>query len=371
MTVGDLKDETSRVAASLNICPEDYRFLSWANEAEERMANAGRWWGSVQEVQFCVDTEGCFSLPREVAYLERVAINGSNVAVVNGWYQFTRQVANVAQCSSCASGCSSSSGRCSCCGGLMMQNRNGMSATFSTTIGANKKIRLYPTDVLDVGKKVVLQGNDSNNIWVRLPDSTGALVDGEELVLAFPFVDSVTVWASGSPLGVKKEVTRKRVLGYEYDTVSGGEVQIADWQPGETRPAYRVGYIPGLASTGCTSCTDGGANGRRTLTGMASLQHVPLVSDGDWLLFQNMAAYKAAMIAVKAWEEGDVGKGDYYFYGRQSSPSNARGPMRVVNRGGAIPLLKAELVKNTGGIVNASIIIDQTDKLARQMVGFW
>lgn len=370
MTVSDLKQSSARVAAALNICPDDERFLSYLNDAEERMSNAGRYYGSIQEVQFCLTNEACFVLPREIATLERIAVDGQPVPIQNGWYSFTRQIACVPLCSSC--------GRANCECWPQMRIREGNQASFSRTNGANKLLRSYPTDTEDVGKKLVFQGYDYNNIWVKTEDSTGQLIDGEEVTLAFPFVDTDTVWGNGSPVAVKKEVTRRRVLVYEYDTTTGVELPIADYEPGETRPSYQVAYLPGGAGGSAwgagnccgvgPTCTSGTV--RRTLTALANLQHTPLISDGDWLMFQNLSAYKAAMIAVKAYEDGDVVKGNYYFYGTQAASKNGRGVDRIINRDGAIPLLQAELRKMTADRTNAYINVDQTNRLAGMMLGF-
>ncbi|PTG43332.1 hypothetical protein BUY09_11605 [Staphylococcus chromogenes] len=101
-----------------------------------------------------------------------------------------------------------------------------------------------------------------------------------------------------------------------------------------------------------------------------SLQHVELRAPGDWLVLQNLSAYKAAMMAVKAWEEGDAAKGDFYFYGTSGPSSNGRGVLRVVNRGGAIPLLNAELRKMTSDRTAAYVYVDETEKYPRTMAGF-
>lgn len=364
LNVADLKADSSRIAAALNVCPNDPRFLAWANEAEERMVNQGRWLGTVAEVQFCIDYTGCFTLPREVATLERIKINGYPVEVVNGWRTYTRLLGGA---SHGCSGCRNHSGTC---GHLMMEEREATQASFARTQGLQSVLRVYPGGVEDVGKTLTFYGYDKNNIWVRT--GSGANVhEGELVTLAMPFVDTVTQWATGSPLAVTKDLTSWRVLVYEYDAATTAETPIAEYEPGETRPMYRVCYIPGLRhTTGGCNCTVATGTGKRTLTALASLQHVPLAGDGDWLLLQNMAAYKSAMIAVKAWEEGDGAKGNYYFYGSEAPSRNGRGVLRVVNRGGAIPLLQAELRKATGDRTNAAITVDYDDKYARTMLGF-
>lgn len=371
LIVADLKLPSARIAEAVNVEPSDPRFLAWLNQAEEMMANQGRFFGSTVEVQFCIDYTGCFTLPREVASLERIAVNGQNVEVQNGWFPFTRMLGNVPQCGGCTgsttsnTGCTSSN--CSC-GHLQMTQKEGTVASYNRTRGADKRLRAYPTDVGDVGKHITFQGYDSDNIWVKT-EVDGVLVDGERLTLAFPFATTATEWAPGSPLAVVKDVTLRRVLVYEYDTGTGAEVGVGDYWPGETNPSYRVGYLPGLGTAELSGCTTGNA-GTRTLTALARLWHVELVSDGDWLLLQNRTAYKQAMVAVKAYEEGDVAKGDYYFYGTQASSRNARGVTRVVNRMGAVPLLNAELRTNSSDRVNAFVLADVTNKAVYQMQGF-
>jgi hypothetical protein len=246
--------------------------------------------------------------------------------------------------------------------------KEGDVASFSTTRGENKVIRTYPTDTNDVGKKIIYQGNDSNGIWVRT-EIDGVMSDGEQVTLALPFVDTTTVWGPGAPVAVVKEVTQLRVLVYSYDTVEAVERALADYEPGETRPTYLSSYIPNLRSARVGGCTRDGTD-TTTITALASLQHVPFTSPGDWLILQNLPAYKAAMMAVKFYEEGDVGRGDYYFYGTQAQSKNGRGVMRVVNRGGAIPLLQAELRKNSSDRVSAFVYLEETNRQVRDMAGF-
>lgn len=360
--------QASRIPSALNICPTDDRFYQWASEAENLMLGQGRWWGSVREAQFCVDS-GCIVLPPQVAVVERMNICGRPIDVTSPWYPFTRILATWNHCTSCSSQAGLSSGQCSQ-GHYMAQLREMTMATYATTLGANKLIRSYPGSDLDIGKKIIYQGKNINGVWVR-SIIDGVMQDGEQVALTLPFVDTTTVWAPGSPVAVIKESTNTRVLVYEYDTVTHLERQLAEYEANETRPSYRVCYVPGLVGAGgCCNCSTDGDTTRKTVTAMVSLQHVPFTSPNDWCILQNLSAYKAAMMAVKAWEEGDVAKGNYYFYGSEGPGRNARGVTRVVNRGGAIPLLQAELRKMTGDKVNAFVYTDESDKFARMTLGF-
>lgn len=362
--------QASRIPASLNICPEDERFYQWLNEAENLMLGQGRWWGSVQEAQFCV-LDGCITWPRQVATVERIAVCGQPIPMENGWYGYTRLVANLRPCPDCGT-CSSSGARQCACGHYQGRMREDTVASFATTIGANKVIRSYAMSPADAGKTIIYQGRDANGVWVR-STIDGTVQDGEQVTLNLPFVDTVTVWGPGSPTAVVKEVTTNRVLVYEYDTVTALERQLAEYEAGETEPSYRVTYIPGLVGAGGCSCGSGCVGGdttRKTVTALVSLQHVDVSAPSDWLVLQNLSAYKAAMMAVKAWEEGDAARGDFYFYGTQAGGRNARGVTRVVNRGGAIPLLQAELRKMTGDRTNAFVTLDESNTFPRHMAGF-
>lgn len=365
--------QASRIAPVLNICPTDDRFYQWLSEAENLMLNQGRFFGSVVEAQFCVGADNCITWPRQVQAVEQVAINGQPLDSFNGWYGFTRLLANLRPCTGCSTGSNGSGagfGPGYGCSHLQHRLKEGTVASFATTLGENKVLRTYPSGASDVGKKMIYQGRDSNGIWVRT-EIDGVVQDGEEVTLALPFVDTVTVWGPGSPVAVVKEVTDRRVLLYSYDTDTTEERALGDYEAGETRPSYRQSHVPGLAcvrNCGCSTTSD--AERRTTVSALVSLQHVPLTSPGDWLVLQNLSAYKAAMIAVKAWEEGDEAKGNFHFYGTQAGARNGRGVTRVVNRGGAIPLLQAELRKNTSDRTSAYVYIDETWKFPRQMAGF-
>lgn len=368
LRVADLQN--SRIPSALNVCPTEERFYQWLSEAEERMLAHGRWWGSVMETQWCIGQDACLVFPRQVETVERIAVCGKGIDIKNSWYAFSRQQADLALCASCET-CGTSATTCGC-GHFQMREKREEAVSFKTVATAGNKIRFYPTNASDVGKSIIVQGRDSNDIWVR-SSIDGSMGDGEQVLLALPYVETNTEWAVGAPSAIIKEVTVNRVLMYEVEASDGTSLTaLGDYEPGETNPSYRVGYIPGLANvTGCCSQCSTDTDTQTTITAMVSLRHIPFTTPNDWLILTCLPAYKSAMIAVKAWEEGDIAKGDFYFYGTQASPKNNRGPLRVVNRGGAIPLLQAELRKNTGDRCNSHITVDATERMAKQMAGFW
>lgn len=370
LTVANIKN--SSIPRTLSVCPDDPRLLQWANEAESRMLAQGRWWGSIRLMNLCV-TNGCLTQPREVENVEQMAVNGQPIPIYTTFYGFTQNLAVVNPCKGCAS--PNSSNICNtalfgACGHIQSRDQ-GEAVSHNVTRGRNKKIRFYPSNIGDVGKTIIVQGYDLNGIWVR-SIIDGVMQDGEEVTLASPYVDTTTVWSAGAPTGIIKEATLDVVRMYSFNTDTSTEKLLSAYQASETKPSYRRFVIPqfrAIPKNQC--CTNEDGDVLTTIQTIAKLRHIELVSDNDWLLFEILEAYKSAMIAVKAWEENDDAKGNYHFYGIQASPSAARNTRRVVNRGGAIPLLNAELQSKTGLRTDAFWHAEYTNSLPNRLIGFW
>lgn len=374
LTLGQLRED-KMFQRALGICATSDRFAEWVNAAEESLLLYGRWFGTIQTVQFCV-TESCLVFPREVASIERVAVNGTGIPIYTQWYQFMSTLTRVENCSG---GCSSENcgGGGSCglgaiygsCGHVQMRDR-GQAVSFAVTRGQNKKIRSYPSNAGDVGKKIIFQGRDSNNIWVRTVID-GVMQDGEEVTLALPYVDTVTTWGPGNPVGVIKEQTLDMVRVYSFDTDTNAEKLLAEYQATETHPIYRSFNIPNFGSIPRSRCcvNDDGET-IVAVTAIAKLAHVPVVLDNDWLLFQNKGAYLSGMLAMKAKEEGNADLQNFHFFGTQANARNGRGVLRVVNRNGAIPLLQAELRSNTSDRTDANVQIEIDNRAPYQLANF-
>lgn len=334
----------SHISDSLNVCSDDDRIPVWASMFQERALNYGRWWGTTTLMRLCLTTSGCIILPREVAVIEAANLNGVPMRMGNMWYQFVKpHTSCTSSPSSSGAPCSPANFACSCCDckNLVLEDR-GTVASFSTTV-SGQKIRVYPGNAEDVGKEIIIQGYDSNGVWVR-SGPTSARIDGEKVTLAMPFVDTTTVWGVGAPTAVIKDPTEYRVLLYALDTTTGDEFALAQYQPSETEPMYRMVSIPGYNDTNC-GCTQ---SSTKTLLAVVSLQHIPLEADEDWLLLTNLAAYKQGMLAEKAYEDGNMELGDRLFFGGVMPPRNGRGILRSTRTMGCIPMLEAELRKMTG-----------------------
>lgn len=359
LTFLDIKN--SGIDAGLGVCSTSAEFLRWFNLAQERMNNQGRWFGSVQEVQFCI-TKGCLVLPREVAAIEAAQFDGTEMILGNNWYEYIHPVI---PCSNmCSLGFSINAWnpwqttRC----GQYVAEQKGVRCSFDSTSNTNQKLKFYPGDASDAGTKVIVQGKDTNGVWVRT-NAGGTVIDGEQVTLAMPFVITKTIWAAGEPTRLIKDVTNYRLLMYQIDATTSAEAFLGEYQPGETRPMYQVLFLPALAdcdpNSTCNGCSTIACGTTHTLLATVSLQHIPVTGDNDWALFTNLAAYADAMHAMRLYEQGDFAGGNAYFYGGQA-PSRDGRAIRVVNRGGAIPQLVAELRKMTGDRTTIAVRQDKT-----------
>jgi hypothetical protein len=318
--------ENTRFLASLNLCADDPRVAMIVNEFELQALPYGRWWGTTQLIQVCNVSNGCLVLPRGVATVEAVSVGCRTMRPGNIFGDFLREHLPWSGDSSCS---------CCGCSGVSM-SEGGLVPAFNTTTGTDSVIRAYPGNAADVGKKIIIQGEDANGVWVRtLID--GVMSDGEEITLALPFVDTVTVWGPGAPMAVMKEITSYPVQIFAVDQSTTVETQLAEYQPTETEPEYRRVYLQGACGNSCSS-----------LKAVVSLDQVTIRDENDWLLFHNLEAYRQGMKSIIYRDEGNQVLADAYFFGTNRGSKNGRGVLRYAEGMGALPILRAELRKHTG-----------------------
>lgn len=369
-TAADLK----AVVGDLGFCfpANNTAFFKWLNLAEERLSAYGRWWGSIQEVEFCV--RDCLLVwPREIDTIEKLSLPNctGNLDLHNAWYAYSRAWATIGACNACwgspVLGWGSGP-----CGPLGAHDLARSPCSFDTTLASGHKLKLYPTHSSDAGKTVTIQGYDSNGVWVRTNPTGSLVIDGEEVTLALPSVSTSTVWSVGAPVALQKQSTNYRVLLYDLDLATMQERLLGIYQPGETNPAYRTTKIPALAdlsrlsSSSCCVSTCGYVNVR----GLAKLAHVPLAGDGDFLLYRNLVAYREAIRAEQRWSEGNLAAGNFHFFG-QVAPKQARASNQAtLSKGGAIPMLRAELRSMTADLTTIETHYEVNDRLQWTLAGY-
>lgn len=310
-TLAQAKASTIPQAVGLAAC--DPRFLNLLNEAQERLADMGKWWGTYKRLRICI-TDGCITWPQEVVTVDAVNACHVGVPIRNEWFEFQDDVRAP------ATGCDSNGNREGACEERQLLDRGLVYQYRDFT--ALSTVRLYPSLAADVGKRVLLQGNDANGIPIRTLDSvSGTYVNGEYVTLALPFAESVSEFAVPGLTGVQKPLTQGQVTATSVAVTTGTETQIAIWGPSVQNPEYRRTYLtnwPRLCADGTCQpqgdgCTPADAScSNVTAESIVRLKFIPAVVDSDWLFIENLEALKHMMRAIQKEDANLVAESEAY-----------------------------------------------------------
>jgi len=334
----------SRIPEAIGVCAADNSKLpAVVNEAQERLVFAGGdtgWWGSWARMVFNVDSAAnpYITLPRTVARIINMDYCRHPVRVQNDFYEFLEAGIGLqsfidAQCR----------GACAVPEAL----DRGQFPTF-TDFTAGRTLRFYITDPLDVGRRVLVQGTDTNDVTFRSLDGL-VQVQGQYVNLTSPFVDMP--FAQNTLTGLQKDVTIGPVQVWEVDD-DGNQTLISSMDPSEEVAGYRRYFLNGLPRTCCPQTTPPSTVVQ--VTTMAKLAFIPVIADADYLLIQNLQALKEECQAVR--------------YGEMDDTSSAQ--QALLRHRKALNLLNGELVHHLG---KEQLAINfapfGTAKLNRQLIG--
>lgn len=285
--------KASRIPQALNLCPTDSRFLSWLNEIIPQLLQKKLYIGSYGRFRICA-TDGCITLPPQIASIERVAVCGQVVPVHDMWFEFLSNGLGPRNAS-----CSTATG-CSCGGGcgIAEADLRGWFPTFADVRGTSKKLRLICDVSADVGKRVVVMGYDENRNWIRTAPG-GVWQDGETITLSqSPGTDSTKFFDGGITSVQFLDAREGQVWMYERDTVAATSRLIGSYQYFETVPSYARYFFPSIIAQAQT----GGGCATTPVEMIGRLEFFPISKDTDVLLIGNLAALKFMAIASKAYE---------------------------------------------------------------------
>jgi len=313
------------------------KFIQMLNDTIERVLNHGDFHGTTKIVRLCIDGN-CFTTPRQVAAINAVRTCAS-IPIHNDWYQF---LPFMGECWD----------RCVTLGFTLQ----GLVPTFKEECH-NGIIRTYLQNTGDAGKTVLYQGTDSNGKWIRT-QVAGEWLDGEQVILADPYVDTLNTF--NSITGVQKELTIDRVLVYKI--VNGSPLHIATYEYDEVAPSYQRYRITGggiLTRNGCCDNTTPTARCVRSVEALVKLAYAPVARDTDFLIIGNLGALRLAIMAMKAEQDGDWETANILWFGDQRN-----------NRIGAIPMLNQELRTMQGDRVEVRSTPQGSARLSRVFGNF-
>ncbi len=275
-----LKDfSNSRAPKALGLCTGDYpRLAEYVNEGTQRLINAGSengWWGGWSKVVFNVSRNDPYiTLPTEFARIIGADVCRMPVRIQNEWYEFLEAGIGL------RTQCDGKNG----CGALEMFERGVWSTAYELT-SSNQLLRVYITDVRDIGKRILFENaKDQNGNGIYSQDINYPVI-GFYLTLNQPFTTSTMIVTSFS--GVQKDETYGDVVLKEVDATTGVERFLARYGPSDTSPQYRR-YFINRAPNGC--CFNGDPSTPAQITCMAKHEFRPVSRPTDHLLISNIPA---------------------------------------------------------------------------------
>lgn len=288
LTLASIKQ--SNIPKVLNLCPDDPRLLQFVNEAQERlMSTAKDWVGTWQSARFVI-SGGCITWPRGVLEIRQAKICGTPMLLRNSWYEYVQPVGEPNDAKRT--------------GDFLVLQEYDQSPVHANVALTGNTIRFFPGTASDVGKRILVQGYNANNVFVRSQDTDGTWVDGEYVTLESPFTDTVNTWYENGITGIQKDLTDQPVTMFDVNALDGDTSEMASFDPDDYYPSFKRSKIFDRV--------------RRLVTGscctfqmecIVKRAHIPVRIDTDYLVLQNLAAFKDACQGVKRDEDEGPGAG--------------------------------------------------------------
>lgn len=287
--------QNSRISNELGVCATAPIFIQWLNNAQERLLIKGHWWGTTVRVAMCA-TDGCITLPPQVATLEKAAICGRPIPVHDMFFEFLDGGMGVRHSNN--SGCGNSNSTSTNCGGdgvcgIPEANYRGRFPTYSDIIPTGKQLNLVCDLAADVGNKALCLGYDDNGNWIRtLQNSVWS--DGEVIAFAQSAgTNSVNNFSMISDIQLPSNMNGQSWL-YEYNIAAATRRLLAHYQYFETRPSYSRYFFPSIrANTSGSGCTT------VLVEAIVKLAFIPVVNPTDYLIIENLPALQEMMVGIK------------------------------------------------------------------------
>lgn len=261
---------------AMGVCQADQKVRTYCNDAQERLLldplcpDEG-WWGgwiTMAMTVGVVNGSAYVTAPREIARLIVMGVCDQPIHIRNGFYEYLKY----------GDGLQPKTCRIGNCGQVFQSYERDNVPILGSLLSTPQIIRIYVTDVRDVGRRVLLQGRDNNLQTVLTTDpGTGRSAPGEYIVLNSPFVDSVNQYSSLT--GIMKDSTWGMVHFYQVDPVTAVEQVLSSMEPSEGQANYRRYLITGIPSVNLC-CQSGGA---LQIHAQGRLDFIPVANENDYL----------------------------------------------------------------------------------------
>lgn len=282
-----------RIATYCVTTPE---FADLTNAVLRRLLRRGDWAGTLQPIYLCVQN-GCVVWPRYTGTVRALGWCGRQVKPENIWGSFLPRGNSEAW----RHGVRWFEGH-HCYSAMIQQGRT---SVFTDIQGDGRTVRAYCRCNPDIGKTVTIFGTDNNGQPLQTQNVDGSWSIGQVLTLQMPFVSTSTFVRSIDY--VLKDPTQCPINLYAYNATTNLLEDLAQYDPGETRPSYERTKIQlpwGLFTGGSTCCGAGFG-----VAALVKLKFIPVQFPTDLVLIDNLDAIKLGFQSVKVGESaGGLGE---------------------------------------------------------------
>jgi len=302
-TWGDVKADIARVCGASGMPTTDARVMNYANLGTQELMNAGDWPSLIACLRFQISS-GRLIVPSEFDRIISLSINGYPVTMQSPWFEYVGEGPDMITSNWGVPPISDTSS-VDLLQFLLGALDREETATFEEipSNGTTYYPIIYGTQDERVGgvrSRIILQGYDVNNMWIRSNDSALGWIDGVSIEIngdTAPY--SATTLQSFSAVTA---VLKPRTNGYVTLQVSNGSTQtyLCTYAPYDTRPFYRHYWLPGMQSPSATPQQSYNIRAR------ARKRYVPIVSDNDLLIITNTPALQAMMQGIYYRESKDL-----------------------------------------------------------------
>lgn len=271
---------------SIGKCQADIGGIAaMVNEAQERLLNdplapEEGWWGGWVRMAFSVSPPTATIItPREIARVILMDVCRNPVRIRNSFYEFL-EFGNGFQPRGCNQSC-----------GQVLEAYERETVISTTPFQSPAVVRCYPVNPNDVGKRVWVQGSDTNGKRVYGIDTlTQSPILGEQVTLTLPFVDTVNTYSILT--GFQKDPTLDDVQIFQVDQVTGAQTDLLTMEYNQLTSEYRTYFINGLRNNCCSG------NPIQVLA-MCKLDYIPARVDADYLLIQSVPALIEECMSIR------------------------------------------------------------------------
>ena len=276
----------------MGLCIADPKVATYCNDSQQRLlmdplAPDEGWWGGTVTLNLTATVSNgsvYVVTPREIARLVVLGVCQQPVRIRNNFYEYL-QFGSGLQPKTCQSGT---------CGQAFQAFERDSVVTFTDLLPTPQLIRIFITDIRDVGLRVLLQGKDQNGQVILASDpNTGISSLGEYIVLASPFVTSVNQFSVIN--GIQKDETFGPLQFFQVDPASGVEVALSAMEPSEGAASYRRYLINGIPAQNL--CCSGA--GTVQITAQGRLDFIPVENETDYLTIPNVPALIEESMSIR------------------------------------------------------------------------